>query len=114
MNEVTKGKLFAKEVFARLKGDDAEAKAAKIARKALSAVEGQLASLNSKKVDLENNLEEAEEALKNNTYPVEIFTNNQGYIESILRAQRGVDVAKEELEAVNTAITYFTTLLSGF
>lgn len=113
-NELTKGKLFLKEVVSRLKGDDAEAKGAKIARKAVSALEGQIASLNSKKVDLENNLEDAQEALSNATYPTEVFTNNQTYVQGILNAQQSVDQAKENLESTEKAITYFTSLLAKF
>jgi len=113
-NELKKGGLFLKEVLNRLKGDDSEAKAAKIARKALSSVEGQIASLNSKKVDQENELEDAEEALSNAQYPTEVFVSNQTYVDSILRAQKQVDEAKDNLEATNKAIEYFKGLLEGF
>lgn len=114
MNEVTKGKLLVQEIIARLKGDGAEALAAKISRKAVSAVEGQLAALNSKKVDLENSVEEAVETLNSAKFPTSVFSSNQSYVDAILRAQKGVDEAKAELESVNTAIKYFTDLLASF
>lgn len=113
-NELTKGKLFIKEVTARLKGDDNEALAAKISRKAVSAFEGQLASLNSKKVDLENTLEEALEHLHDSIYPTKVFSSNEQYIQNILSAQKAVDQAQENLDATERAIEYFTTKLSKF
>jgi predicted nucleic acid-binding Zn-ribbon protein len=113
-NEVKKGELFIKEVIARLKCDEPEAKAAKIARKALSAVESQLAALRARKVDLENNLEDAKEALKNAKYPTEVFVSNQDYIKTIQSAQKACDNSQEELDAVNESITYFEELLASF
>ncbi len=113
-NEVKKGQLFIQEVLAKLKGDGAEALAAKVGRKALSAFEGQIASLNSKKVDLENALEEAQEALDGATYPTTVFSSNQSYIDSILRAQKQVDEAQENLDSTNKALDYFNSKLAGF
>jgi len=113
-NEIKKGQLFIKEVLNRLTGDNTEALAAKISRKAISAVEGQLASLNSKKVDLENTLEEAEENLANAKYPTTVFSSNESYISTILNNQKHVDQATENLEATNKAIEYFNELLASF
>jgi len=113
-NELKKGELFIKEVLAKLKGDGAEALAAKVGRKALSAFEGQIASLNSKKVDQENAVEEAQEALDAATYPTSVFSSNQSYIDGILRAQKAVDQAQEDLDSTNKALEYFTGKLAGF
>ena len=55
---------FIKEVTARLKGDEAGVIAAKVERKALSAINGQLAALKAKLVDDETAVEDAEEALE--------------------------------------------------
>jgi hypothetical protein len=112
--EVKKGLLFIKEVSNKLKGDNVEALAAKISRKALSAVDGQIASLNSKKVDLENSLEEAQEALSEAIYPTTVFSSNEAYIQGILRAQKSVDQAQESLDATNEAHKYFTALVAKF
>lgn len=111
---VKKGMSFAKEVLAKLKGDDAAALSEKIARKAVSAVEGQLAALRAKEVDLENNLEDANEGLYNAKYPTTVFTNNQYYIEGIQRAQSVVDLASEDLQAVRDSIKFFEELLASF
>ncbi len=113
-NEVKKGELFLKLVLAKLKGDGAEATAAKVSRKALSAFEGQIASLNSKKVDLENAVEEANEALDAATFPTTVFSNNQSYIDGILRAQKSVDEAQEALDSTNKALEYFSGKLASF
>ena len=113
-NEVKKGELFIREVVARLTGDGAEAKAAKISRKALSAVEGQLASLKAKVVDQENSLEDAQEALKTAKYPTEFPSSNQSYVDAILRAQRTVDENQANLDSTNKAIEYFEGLLKSF
>lgn len=113
-NEVVKGKLFIKQVLGKLKGDDNEVLAAKISRKAVSAIEGQLASLNSKKVDLENTLEDAQEGLTNATYPTSVFSDNSNYCQQILHAQQRVDQAQENLEATEKAYEYFSKLLASF
>lgn len=113
-NELKKGELFIKEVVARLKGDGAEVTAAKVSRKALSAFEGQIAALKSKKVDQENAVEEAQEALDNATFPTSVFSNNQAYIDNILSAQGRLDQAKENLESTEKALQYFTEKLGGF
>lgn len=112
--EVKKGKLFVKEVVARLKGDDAEVKASKIARKALTSVESQIAALRSKEVDLESAVEDKQEALKAAKYPTEQITDGQTYIRSIKNAQDSLDKSVEELEAVKESIEYFTGLLESF
>lgn len=109
-----KGELFIKEVINRLKGDDKEALAAKIARKALSAVEGQLAALKSNKVDLEGSLEDATELLLNAKYPVEMIKDNQQYIRGIKNAQDAKDKCEEELKNVDESIKYFEELLASF
>lgn len=113
-NEIQKGKLFIAQVVAKLKGDDAEAKAAKNARKALSAVEGQLAALRAREVDLENNVEDANEALNNAKFPTELITSNTYYIASIQKAQSAYDTAVSSLDEVKESIVYFEKLLKTF
>jgi hypothetical protein len=112
--EIKKGKLFIAEVTARLKGDADGVLAAKIARKAISAVDSQLAALRAKEVDLENQLEDANESLKNAKYPIEMITDGQSYIKGIQRAQESLDKAKDDLNDVIDSIQYFETLLASF
>lgn len=114
LNQIKKGQLFINQVIARLKGDNAEVLANKIARKGLSAVEGQLASLNSKRVDLESAVEDAEEALIAAKFPIELISSNEMYIKEILSAQNKLNNAKAELQATEEAIVYFTDLLNSY
>ena len=111
---VVKGQLFVKEVVARLKGDNAEALGAKIARKAISSVEGQLAALKAKQVDLEDTLEDAEEALKVAKFPIEMITDNQNYILNIRKKFNNLEEAKADLADVKESIKFFEDLLNEF
>lgn len=114
MSEVKKGKLFIKEVIARIKGDDAEVMATKIARKAMVAVESQIAALRSKEVDVESVVEDREEALSNAKFPIEQIRDSQEYIQGISSTQSELDEAKVELENVKESILYFQGLLKQF
>lgn len=98
---------FMKEVTARLKGDEAGVVAAKVERKALSAINGQLASLRAKLVDDETNVEDAEENLKVAIFPTSVFTDNQAYIRNIKAAQENLDAAVAEMESTKETIAYF-------
>lgn len=110
----TKGALFVKEVIARLKGDNAEALGAKIARKAISSVEGQLAALKAKQVDLEDTVEDAQEALKVAKFPTEMIINNQCYINDIRVKFDDLETAKNNLKDVVESIAFFEGLLNEF
>lgn len=112
--EIKKGKLFVAQVVAKLKGDDAEVLATKIARKGLSAVDAQLASLRAKEVDLEGSLEDAVEALDNAKFPTIMITDNSTYIRGIKDAQTAKDNAESNLEDVKASIKYFEALLKEF
>jgi hypothetical protein len=109
--EITKQILFVKEVLARLTGDNNEAVAAKIARKSISALQGQVSALTSKQVDDENALEDAQETLNNTIFPIALFTDNKAYAQSILNAQARVDAAQDNLDATNASLKYFNVLL---
>ena len=107
-----KATLFVNEVLARLKGDDSEALANKISRKAISALQGQVAALDAKQVDDENALEDAQEALNNTIYTTTLFSDNKAYCESIVRAQTTVDNKQDGLDATKASITYFKGVLA--
>jgi seryl-tRNA synthetase len=112
--KVKKGQSFAKEILAKLKGDDPAALSEKIARKAISAVEGQLAALRAKEVDLENEVEDSLEALHNAKYPTTVFTNNQSYIQNIQSYKLRFDESSEKLQEVRKSIIYFESMLASF
>jgi len=102
---------FVKEVVARLSGDNDEAVAQKVARKAMSALEGQVAALRSTIVDHEQALEDAEEALGNAIYPTAVFSDSKAYCAGIAKAQAKVDDARETLETTKESIEFFSKLL---
>lgn len=105
---------FFQEVSARLKGDDQKALALKIERKALSAINSNLASLKAKLVDDETVVEEAQENLKKAFFPTEVFTDNKAYIEGIKVAQERLDAAEAELESTQATIAYLEGKLAEF
>lgn len=102
---------FVKEVVARLSGDNDEATAQKVARKAMSALEGQVAALKSRLIDDEQAVEDAEEALNNAIYPTAVFSDAKQYCKKIADAQAALENAKEELEATKDSIAFFQKLL---
>ena len=109
-----KGETLVKEITARLKGDNDGALAAKIARKAISAVDSQIAALRAREVDLEGSLEDAKEAYKIARAPLEMITDNQSYIREIKKAKETEERAAEELQDVIDSIKYFEELLASF
>lgn len=102
---------FMKQVVARLKGDDNEVVAQKVARKAMSAMEGQIAALKAQVVDDEQRVEDAQEALDNAIYPTAVFSDNRAYCQRIADAQARLESAQETLKATQDSIDFFTALL---
>ena len=111
--ELKKTELFAKEVLAKLKGDGNEALANKIARKAISAFEGQIAALKAKEVDDENSVEDAQEALANALYPTSMFSDNKSYCQNIVNHQQLLDGTIDILQQTKNSITFFEGLLNS-
>lgn len=111
-HDLKKGSLFLKEVLKRIQGDQAEAVAAKITRKAISAFDAQIAGLNAKLVDAEDALENTQEAFTEAIYPKEVFTDNKSYCQSIVNAQEAVDSAQEDVDNIKASLEMFKTLLS--
>ncbi len=109
---MTKVSNFIKEVTARLKGDEAGVVAAKVERKAQSAINGQLAALRAKLVDDETAVEDAEEAFNTAVFPTSVFTDNRHYVTQIQSANTRLEAAKEELEATKEAIAFFEKLVA--
>jgi hypothetical protein len=101
-------------ILNRLKGDDTEALAGKIARKAVSALEGQVAALKAKLVDDENAVESAEEALAAAKYPTNLFSDNKAYVQGIVRAQENLENAIAVEAATEDSIAYFSGILAEF
>jgi len=110
-NTSKKVNSFVKQVVARLKGDDNEVVAQKVARKAMSAIEGQIAALKAQVVDDEQRVEDAQEYLDNMIYPTAVFSDNRNYCVNIVNAQSRLEDAKDALKSTQDSIDFFTTLL---
>ena len=114
MTTTAKVSNFVKQVTAQLTGDQNQVIATKNARKADSAVNGQLAALKSRQVDLEGTVEDKEELLHLAKFPKELITDNQRFIQSIKYAQEAYDNAVEALVDVKDSILYFEDLEEEF
>lgn len=107
-----KAKLFVNQVLARLKGDNDEALATKIARKALSNIQGQIAALEAKLVNDEIQVEEAQEALDTRVYPTTLQgVEPSSYAANIQQADYNLKVAVENQKATQDSIEFFKNLL---
>jgi len=112
-NEAKKANAFIKEVLARITGDNAEATANKIARKALCAVESQISGLKSQINDQEDVVADKAEALENAIYPKEAFENGKSYVAAVSAAYTAHEDAKECLEDLNTQLKFWVTTLEN-
>ena len=112
-NDLKKAGLFLDEILKRLKGDDDGALASKISRKSISALESQIAGLQSKIVDAELEVENAEESLQDAIFPTKLFSSNKDYCQGIINAQDKLDEKKAELECLNKDLLYFKELLGS-
>ncbi len=110
-NEIAKGTLFFKEVLARVKGDDAEATAAKVARKAISAITAQISAQKAQLVDDEQAVEDSVEKFNNVLYPSHVPSDNKRYCAAVADAQASVDSAQAKLESTQKSIKFFESLL---
>jgi hypothetical protein len=111
MNKVTN---FMKQTLAILKGDDAGVISAKNERKANSALNGQIAALKAKEVDLESNVEDAKETLKLAKFPKDVITNNTFYIDNIKSANSKLEDAVFELEECKDSIKFYESIKEEF
>lgn len=108
MNKITN---FLRQVTARFKGDADALIASKNERKGESAIKGQLAALEAKRVDDESRVEDAKEAYKNALYPTVLISDNQAYVKGIVYAKEGVDNAESALASTTESIEFFKGLL---
>jgi DNA repair ATPase RecN len=113
MSNTKKVNSFVKQVVARLKGDDNEVVAQRVARKAMSAIEGQIAALKAQLVDDEQRVEDAQEMLDNAIYPTAVFSDNRRYCQEIADAHTRLENSKESLKATQDSIEFFTNLLEA-
>lgn len=100
---------FKTKVVAKIKGDEAEAAAVKIESRAKAALNGQIAALESKKVEAEIKLDDARNALDDAKFPAALYDSTT-YIHGIKTAQAALDFAEEGVETINESIEYYKKL----
>lgn len=105
---------FAKQVIARIAGDDNEALAQKIARKATSGFNSQLAALNSRLVDAEDARDVAVTKYEDTLYPSEMIQDTNAYCNRIVAAKNTVDDANDNIDDIKNSIEIFTDLQKQF
>jgi len=108
MSEISK---FLKEVIARVKGDDVEVMALKNERKAKSAIQGQIHSLESKLVDDEICLDEAKQRHEDAIYPTSLISDATNYCSNLIRTKEGVDKAEKSLKQTKDTLEFLKDLL---
>lgn len=100
--------------MAILTGDDNKVIAAKNWRKADSAFTSHIANLKGKTVELEDNLQEAQEnfklALANNGKPI---SNSKDYITNVIQARNNVTLAQTTLDDHNEELRTLTEIHEG-
>ncbi len=112
MNKISN---FCKEITARLQGDNAGVIAAYNERKANSAFESQIQSINSKLVDAEDAVSDAEEALKAAQYPTtKIEPNgNTVYLSNIRTKYESLEAAKASLKDLQDSLKFWKSMKKG-
>lgn len=98
---------FVKLVVAMLQGDDAEVTAIKIQRKAKVELKSQIAVKEAHTLTLEENVEEAEEALqKARLANGEIINSGEIYIIDLLQAKKDLENSKEILKVHKETVKF--------
>jgi len=104
---------FVKLIIALITGDDAQATAIKIQKKAAAALTAQIAVKNAFTLSLEENVEQAEERLQlariNNG---ELITNTDVYIKNLLAYRRALLVEEKVLGEHLDVIAFLKATLS--
>jgi len=101
---------FVNQFLAYVKGDSAEAQAEKAWRQAKSALNSEIARLDAVTVDLETDIENAQEALSkariNNGNQIE---DRSAYLVNLLRAKNTLQAAEENLNEHLAKFEFFQT-----
>lgn len=104
---------FVSKIVSIIKGDDAEAIAKKIQKKAQAGIKAQIAVKEAHTLVVEEKVEAAQEdadmALVNYGNSI---TNNDSYIENLLRTNQAVESAKKALERHNSELEFLKAKLA--
>lgn len=107
-------KSYLKETLARITGDKDEVIAQRNYRKASASIKGQLAALESKLVNDEEAVQEANEALNKAMYPTELITDQQEYASNLAYHNESVQDAQDQLETTKASIEFYKKVLVDF
>jgi DNA repair exonuclease SbcCD ATPase subunit len=106
-------KTFIKQFVAMVKGDEAEAIAAKVQRKAIAALDSELANLKGELVDKEQALEDANEnlskAILNNGNEI---SDRKYYVQGLIKAKAQITEAQDSLEDLKHTISVLEGILT--
>ena len=112
MSTSVKTKTFVKQFVALVKGDEAEATAAKVQRKAEAAIEARLAALKGHLVDAEQKVSDSEEALVNaRMNGGKQIDNREHYVDNLINATQQIESTKVNLDNIKHTITMLTAEL---
>jgi len=114
METTEKVKSFIKQTIATFKGETDKAVAERNFRKATAALEGQIAALKSKEVEVEEEMNTAKESLNKALYPSDAIDKAQEYINSIRSSQETVNQKEKELKDVQESAKFYKQLLEDF
>lgn len=101
---------FSKGVQSRMEEGSTAGLIESIAKKAASAIDGQISGLQYQITEKTSALEAAEARLLEAIYPKEDITNPKGYCQAIANAQLAVDQAEADLVATEDSLEYFQAL----
>lgn len=101
---------YAKTLLAMLKGDETEALALHNERRAKSAIKRQISSLEDRQTSLEEVLENAEIKLKEAKYPITKLDESSSYCTNVIKYNKLVEEAKDNLSDCKASIAYFEDL----
>lgn len=101
---------FCKTVAALIKGDDAALIAIKIEKKAKAAFKQQITALDANILDLQERVDDAQEAFRLAIHVTEPIQDTKAYLENIVRAREALVVAQEELAVAQNSLDFFTEL----
>jgi len=105
---------FIAGVTAIVQGDNPEVLGTKIYKVAVASVKSQIAALEAATIQLEENVDDAKEALKLARYNQgQKISDRDAYVSSLLAAKNKVAKAEEALELHEAKITFFEEELSA-
>lgn len=98
---------FRTKVVSLIEGEEAEALSARIETKARAAFKGQIAALESRKVEADLTLEDAKNDLGEALYPASGNFTSSSYINGIKTAQEVVDAAQAVVDQIDDSIEFY-------